>query len=89
MATFDWQKGSNNSPVTATSRITSIGRNDMAEEKELPTVTLIFDGEEKECTVTVDRNGEYVCEAEDGSFLKFPKDSDLDEEVEAYNEKNQ
>lgn len=53
-------------------------------------VELYFDGELKECKVSIDRNGEYLCEAEDGSgsFAKFPKDSDLDAEVERYNTYN-
>jgi hypothetical protein len=52
------------------------------------TVELYFDGVLKECKVSIDRNGEYLCEAEDGSFAKFPKDSDLAEEVEFYNKHN-
>ena len=62
----------------------------MAEEavKKLETVELKFDGELKECTVTIDKNGEFLCETENGDFVKFPKDSDLAEEVDRYNEAN-
>jgi len=54
----------------------------------METVELYFDGIKKVCEVSVDRNGEYLCEAEDGSFTKFAKDSDFDAEVERYNSFN-
>lgn len=56
--------------------------------KKLETVELKFDGELKECTVTVDKNGEYVCETENGDFVKFPSNCDLEAEVEKHNESN-
>lgn len=52
------------------------------------TVKIIFDGEEKTCKVTVDRNGEYLCESEDGRFVKFPAEVDLTEAIAAHNEVN-
>jgi hypothetical protein len=51
-------------------------------------VKLIFDGELIETECTVDASGEYVCKAEDGRFLKFPKDSDLPSEVKRHNDAN-
>lgn len=52
------------------------------------TVNLYFDGVEKECTVEVDRNGEFVCTAGDGSFIKFPKGSVLKTVAKAHNKAN-
>lgn len=51
------------------------------------TIDLIFDGELKTCVVEVDHNGEYVCTAEDGRFLKFPE-GDLKKMAKAHNEVN-
>jgi hypothetical protein len=55
---------------------------------ENETVKLMFDGIEKECTISIDRNGEYLCEAEDGSFAKFLVTETFEEDVAAYNEAN-
>jgi hypothetical protein len=52
------------------------------------TVELMFDGVLKECKVTKDRNGEYLCETEDKEFVKFPSKGDFDKMVKAYNEQN-
>lgn len=41
------------------------------------TIKLLFDGVEKECLVQTDRNGEIVCTAKDGRFVKFPKGTKL------------
>ncbi len=53
----------------------------------------MFDGEPRECSVTIDRNGEYLCETgsvEDGSyrFAKFHSEADMDEAVARHNEVN-
>lgn len=41
-----------------------------------------------ECTVTIDRNNEYLCEADNGRFAKFPSDANLEEAVAKHNEAN-
>ena len=46
----------------------------------------MFDGVEEECTVTIDRNGEYLCEAPSGRFAKFGKQEDLEEAAQIHNE---
>jgi len=51
-------------------------------------VKLIFDGEMEECTCEEDVHGEVVCKTEDGRFLKFPKTTDLKNEVKRHNDAN-
>jgi len=51
-------------------------------------VTLNIDGVAQDCTVIIDQNGDFVCTAPDGRFLKFPGDGDLTTMVEASNEAN-
>ena len=51
-------------------------------------ITLYFDGVGKECQLKPSKNGEYLFEAEDGSFVKFPKDADLEKAIDKYNESN-
>ena len=51
-------------------------------------IELMFDGVLKECVQKEDRNGEYLFEAEDGSFVKFPSEGNLNEMIEAHNEAN-
>ena len=51
-------------------------------------VKLMFDGVTKDCEVSIDSNGEYLCLATDGRFIKFPKDSDLADLVEKHNTAN-
>ena len=51
-------------------------------------VDLMFDGLLKTCKISRDRNGELLCEAEDGQFVKFPGKGDFDAMVEAYNKEN-
>ena len=46
---------------------------------------VMFDGIEKICKVTKDRNGEWLCEAEDGDFTKFPSEGDLEEMIYRHN----
>lgn len=55
-------------------------------------VKIFFDGEEKECLVQTSANGEYVCTARDGQFVKFPAapegqdaDAHIDAQVAAHN----
>lgn len=50
--------------------------------------TLMFDGEPVTCVFGKDANGEFVFTAEDGRFVKFPADCDLEKAVDAYNEAN-
>lgn len=58
-------------------------------EKELD---LYFDGVLKTCYKKEDRNGEYLYEAEDGSFVKFPSSyaegDSFEAAVERYNRAN-
>jgi hypothetical protein len=54
----------------------------------METVDLMFDGVKKACKLQSDRNGDFLFVAEDGSFVKFPKDSDLNEVIANYNEAN-
>ncbi len=54
----------------------------------METVQLMFDGEMQECTVTRDRNNEYLCEAPNGRFVKFAQDVNLEEAVATHNEAN-
>lgn len=56
----------------------------MAQDK----VTLMFDGVAKVCSLQEDRNGEFLFVAEDGSFVKFPADCNIEDEINAYNEVN-
>lgn len=49
---------------------------------------IMFEGVLKECECVIDRNGEYLCRAEDGDFAKFSKEGDLDELIEAHNDAN-
>lgn len=59
-------------------------------QEETITVTLNIDGVPTECTVVVDHNNEYVCQApakegeESGRFVKFPE-GDLEVMVAEYN----
>lgn len=48
----------------------------------------MFEGELKECLVTVDSAGEYVCYAKNGRFIKFPAGSDLDALAAEHNAEN-
>lgn len=48
-------------------------------------VEIYFDGDLKECLVQTDQNGEYVCTARDGQFVKFPKGVDLDQAIVLHN----
>ena len=52
------------------------------------TVNLMFDGTEKECLVTTDKNGDVVCYAKDGDHVKFPADIDLAKAVKEHNAVN-
>jgi hypothetical protein len=52
----------------------------------METIELMFNGKLQNCTITVDRNKEFVCEAPDGQFVKFPEGTDLQEAAIKYNE---
>ena len=52
------------------------------------TIKLMKDGVEKSYTKQPDRNNEHLFVAEDGSFVKFPADADLDELIAKHNEAN-
>lgn len=54
----------------------------------MDTVELMFNGVSKVCTITKDRNDEYLCTAADGSFVKFPADADLAAETQRHNDIN-
>ena len=54
----------------------------------MATVKIMFDGSEVECLVKAAPNGEIVCYAKDGRFIKFPKDADLAASVEEHNKAN-
>ncbi len=49
----------------------------------------MFDGILQDTRQEDDRNGEHLFVADDGKFVKFPKDGDLDEMVAAYNKANE
>jgi hypothetical protein len=57
-------------------------------EKDNKTVNIHIDGESVEAKVETDSNGEIIVTAENGRFLKFPKDSDLKAEVKKHNNAN-
>lgn len=52
------------------------------------TIDLAFEGELLSCEVFSDGNGEIVCTAENGRFIKFAGDKDFTEQVEKHNEVN-
>lgn len=52
------------------------------------TIEVYFDGVLVECHREEDRNGEYLFVAENGRFVKFPADADLDEAIERHNKAN-
>jgi hypothetical protein len=49
---------------------------------------LMVDGQMKQFTRQPDRNGEYLYVAEDGRFVKFPKDVNIEEAIARHNEVN-
>lgn len=53
------------------------------------TVEIIIDGSMQECEVTIDENGETVCEVTSGDskgrFVKFPKGANLIKSVKEHN----
>lgn len=51
-------------------------------------VKLMFDGEQKECLVQTDQNGETVCKAKDGRFIKFAAGVDLKAAIKRHNKYN-
>lgn len=55
----------------------------MAEIREL-----MVDGQPTKFTRQADRNGEYLYVAEDGRFVKFPKEVNIEEAIARYNEAN-
>lgn len=51
-------------------------------------VKLMFDGEQKECLVQTDKNGETICKAKDGRFVKFAAGVDLKAAFKLHNQHN-
>lgn len=52
-------------------------------------IELNFNGILKSCTKQNDTNGELLFVSEDGDFVKFPADGDLEALVAAYNSANE
>src|SRR5258708_31977052 len=51
-------------------------------------INLMFDGILEDCQVETDSNGEFVCTAKDGRFVKFPRGADLEVMAEEHNKVN-
>jgi len=54
----------------------------------MKTIKLMFDGKAEECFVETKPDGEIVCHAKDGRFVKFPPKADLGKATKAHNEAN-